>query len=578
MARPPILPLQRQLVRARRRLFAQQLLNALAVGWAAALALAACWFAVQPHLLPAAAPAARWGVVGGLLAFATAVACSVAAARKPTAVGTALALDERFGLKERATTGLTLAPADAASPAAAALLDDVNARVSRLPVPEQFPVRLPGRAWLVLLAGAALALVAFFYKPAPVAPKAVADEPLATTPTVKEQIDKKMQQLRKKAEQKRPDDKNHSAELERLEAELDRLTRQPRDTREQARELVKDLSGIEEQIKKREQELVQRADALKEQMKQAGRLSKKTNNDGPARELNQALDQGDVQKAKEEMDRIARQLKAEAEAERLRKKLEDKALSKEERAKTEQRLNQVKSKGMSQEDRDKLANQMKEIKEKMRRLARSKQDKKDAVRDQARKGEIGKEQMQHELDRLERDAGQLTDKDLEEIRSAADKFDEAEKSLQDGDADAAAKLMDEAANEMAQLDREGELRELAEKLEDCEGCKGAMCQGLDGKPVPAAGRRPESKDAVTNSVEQRERLKMDKGKLSVVDTAPGEGFKGPRRPEELTEEIRRASQEAPEAIDRQRLPRSAGDMARGYFDRLRGDREKKDKQ
>ena len=42
-------------------------------------------------------------------------------------------------------------------------------------------------------------------------------------------------------------------------------------------------------------------------------------------------------------------------------------------------------------------------------------------------------------------------------------------------------------------------------------------------------------------------------------------------------EIRRASQEAPEAIDRQRLPRSAGDMARGYFDKLRGDRDKKEK-
>jgi hypothetical protein len=121
------------------------------------------------------------------------------------------------------------------------------------------------------------------------------------------------------------------------------------------------------------------------------------------------------------------------------------------------------------------------------------------------------------------------------------------------------------------------MQELAEKLEDCEGCKGAACQALDGQPVPASGRRPESKSTVTNAVDKRERLKMDKGKLSVIDTVPGEGFKGPKAPAELTEEIRRASQEAPEAIDRQRLPRSASDMARGYFDKLRGDREKKDK-
>jgi hypothetical protein len=43
----------------------------------------------------------------------------------------------------------------------------------------------------------------------------------------------------------------------------------------------------------------------------------------------------------------------------------------------------------------------------------------------------------------------------------------------------------------------------------------------------------------------------------------------------LTEEIRRAALEAPEAIDRQRLPRSASDMARGYFEKLRGPDKKK---
>jgi hypothetical protein len=98
---------------------------------------------------------------------------------------------------------------------------------------------------------------------------------------------------------------------------------------------------------------------------------------------------------------------------------------------------------------------------------------------------------------------------------------------------------------------------------------------LDGRPTPGAGRRRESTDTVTNSVEKRERVNMDKGKLRVLDTVPGEGFKGPRKPAELTEEIRRASQEAPEAIDRQRLPRAAGDMAKGYFEKLRNERDKK---
>lgn len=575
MARRKLPPVERQLQRVRRRLFLQISIDSLAVAWTGALVLAVAWSIVQPYVAAEASASTRWLVAAGVALLATAGALVSAVLRRPTAVSAALALDERFGLKERVTTRLTLAAADTATPAALALQHDVDARVDKLAVSEKFPVRLRRTAWLVALAGAALALVALFYKPAVVSRRAVADERLTPAPAVREDIDKKMEQLQKKAEDKRPDDKNRSAELERLEAELERLAKRPRDTKEQAREIVKDLTGIEEQIKKREQELSQRADALKEQMKQVGRLSKKDNNDGPAKELKQALEQGDLQRAKNELDRIAQQLQADQEAERLRKKLEDKSLSKEDREKTEKKLNQVKSQQMSKEDKEKLAKQMKDVKDKVERLSRSKEDKEQSLKDQAKKGEIDKDQLQRELERLERDAGKLTDKDLENLRDMANKMDEAEKSLKNGDGELAAQLLEEAGNEMAQLDREGELQELAEKLDDCERCKDAVGNALDGKPVPSGGRRPESKDTVTNSIQQRERLKMDKGRLSVIDTVSGDGFKGPRKPAELTEEIRRASQEAPEAIDRQRLPRSASDMARGYFDKLRGEQEKK---
>jgi hypothetical protein len=577
MARQPLPPLQLQLRRVRRRLFLQGLCDSLVIGWAAALALSACWLLAQPHVAAGAPPLARWGTVGGVTLLATIVAFAVAIARRPTSLTAALALDERFGLKERSTTSLTLHPDDAVSAAALALVDDVNHRVQKLKVAERFPVRLPRSAWFVPAAGAVLALVALFYKPAIVTPKAVADDQSPTPPAAKEAIEKKLEQMQKKAEEKRADDKNRSAELERLEAELDRLTKQPRDTKEQVRELVKDLTGIEEQIKKREHELVQHADALKEQMKQVGRLSQKNNNDGPAKQLNQALENGDLQKAKNEMEKIAQQLKADKEVERLQKKLDDKNLSKEERAKTEKQMNQAKARQMSKEDKENLAKQMKDLKDKVQRLSRSKEEKEKSLRDQASKGQMDKDQLQRELDQLERDAGRLTDKDLENLQDMANKMDQAEKSLENGDSEAAANLLEDAANQLSDLDREAEMQELAEKLEDCEGCKGAAGEVLDGQPVPASGRRPESKSTVTNSVEKRERLKMDKGKLSVIDTVPGEGFKGPKAPAELTEEIRRASQEAPEAIDRQRLPRSASDMARGYFDKLRGDREKKDK-
>lgn len=63
---------------------------------------------------------------------------------------------------------------------------------------------------------------------------------------------------------------------------------------------------------------------------------------------------------------------------------------------------------------------------------------------------------------------------------------------------------------------------------------------------------------------------VDRGRLEVTGTAPGGGFKGPRKPSEMKAEIEQATQEAPAAIDRERLPPSAKKMARGYFERVRG--------
>jgi hypothetical protein len=130
MARPTLPPLQRQLLRVRRRLFVQSVLNTLAIGWTLSLVVAAGWVASEPHVLSGDnRPLLRWGVVGGLLALATITAIIRSVLRRPSPVSAALAIDERFGLKERVTTSISLSPADQSSPAAVALLQDVNSRV-----------------------------------------------------------------------------------------------------------------------------------------------------------------------------------------------------------------------------------------------------------------------------------------------------------------------------------------------------------------------------------------------------------------------------------------------------------------
>ena len=63
-----------------------------------------------------------------------------------------------------------------------------------------------------------------------------------------------------------------------------------------------------------------------------------------------------------------------------------------------------------------------------------------------------------------------------------------------------------------------------------------------------------------------------KGQKIFDGYAPGQNFRK-KSGAELAGEIQQASQEAPEAIEQQRIPRAARDMAKGYFRNLGGQRE-----
>src|SRR5262245_6545140 len=167
MSRTAPSPVEQQLRRVRRRLFLQTLLDRLVWCWAAALALSAAWFLLQPLALPAAEDWVRWAVAGGALLAATALAAVLARVATPSRLDAALALDDRFALRERVTTSLSLGAGEEGCSAAQALLADVNRRVAGLDVPARFPVRLSWAAAVVPACAAALVLLAFFYQPGP---------------------------------------------------------------------------------------------------------------------------------------------------------------------------------------------------------------------------------------------------------------------------------------------------------------------------------------------------------------------------------------------------------------------------
>ena len=96
--------------------------------------------------------------------------------------------------------------------------------------------------------------------------------------------------------------------------------------------------------------------------------------------------------------------------------------------------------------------------------------------------------------------------------------------------------------------------------------------GPGDNPVPGAGRRPLGEKKATSSFETRAKGEFDKGKILFDGYAPGPSFKK-KSSIEIAGEIRQASQEAPEAIEQQRIPRAAREMAKGYFRNLAGPKE-----
>jgi len=165
---PPVLQsVQQHVSRLRRRLFLHTLLRFLLAGWAGAFLLTACWFLLQPYLFGAVIPDWRWAGAAVLFVAGSGLAVFLAARQTPTPQRAALALDEKFGLKERITTSLCLTPEQCQGPAGQALLADVRQRIGSLNVREKFPLTVSWKTVLAPVLTAALAALAFFYEPPP---------------------------------------------------------------------------------------------------------------------------------------------------------------------------------------------------------------------------------------------------------------------------------------------------------------------------------------------------------------------------------------------------------------------------
>jgi uncharacterized coiled-coil DUF342 family protein len=388
----------------------------------------------QPFLQHAPPSWLRLGVAEGLVGGATLLAVLLGVLRAPRRLAAALLLDERFGLKERVTTSMTLAPGQEATAAGQALLADVNQHISKVDVPSRFPVRVSWITGAAPAVAAALALLAFYYRPPISQATSGTKDKLTEAPVNAKDIEQKLDKLKKRPAEKRPAERPMSDELKRIDAELDQIANKPRSTKEELKERIKEMTALEDRLKNRERDLADRTRSLRQQLQQMDRMANKSGNqDGPAKDLKKALSEGKMDKAAEELERLAKKIKE----------------------------NQL-----SEREKQDLAKQLKEMQEKMERLAQQK-DKMEELQRLHKEGKLSQEALKKEMQQLKQDSAKLKD-----MQALADKLGQCQKSLKDGNCDAASKALGSAADQMKELDvSDQDLADLRDQLQRLQDAK-----------------------------------------------------------------------------------------------------------
>jgi hypothetical protein len=552
-------------------MFLQTLLVHCAAAWSIALVVSVGWMLLEPYLLNSPESWLRWTVTAGLLALGTVAALWLTVRRAPSITLAALSIDQQFGLRERVVTSVALSEEEAATSAGQALLSDVQNKVAKINVSEKFPVRLPWISAFVPAGAAAVALIALFYHPVFQAAQGSTENNLPIAPEAKKDINKKLEELVKKPKSpEKPADRQKSEDLKRLEAKLDEIAKQPRDTTKQLRDRIKDLTPLEEEMKKLERDRAEKSKAMQQALQQKDQMNPNdVPKDGPAKDLQKALADGDIEQAKKEIDQLAKKL-------------------------AENKL--------SEKEKNDLAKQLDDLSKKMEKLAQQK-DKEEQLKKLHQEGKLDAEALQRELDQLKKENEKL--KDLQKL---AQKLGQCQKCLKAGDAGQAGKSLSDAAQQLSEMELDSqELEDIKDQLQRLQAAKNSMCKACDsesecnglgqcqgdgkcrgngrgpdskynsdfaqGGGTAGGARRPDGQQGKVNTFDAKQAAQFNpKGQKIFDGYAPGQAFK--KKPGvELAGEIKQAAQEAPDAIEVQRIPKAARDMAKGYFKNLGGQQD-----
>ncbi len=210
--------LEKPVARVFRRLRLQRFLTALVWSWSIALALVAAMILLE-KLLNVTVPGPTWvpfamaGVVGAV------ISAGIALASGPSRVDAAVALDRVFHLNERVSSALSLPVDLRETPVGRALIADAACKVADLDVAAEFGLRLPPRAWVVLIPAATAALLLFAPTWVPRIAEATTTNPQVDTKAIARQTEMLTKKI---ASQRQAIDKEKFPEADKLLAKIEK--------------------------------------------------------------------------------------------------------------------------------------------------------------------------------------------------------------------------------------------------------------------------------------------------------------------------------------------------------------------
>jgi len=607
--------IQKQVLRAVRRLFFHSWLFWL--NWALLACFSLCFLALLvPKIWPIDwNPAIQrdrwvWGWWIGSSLVALIAASWVSWLRRPSNLQAAVEIDRRYRLRERCSSALAIDQDQRQSPVGQALIDDAQKQVDRIDLRDQFPVRpAPQWAWVALPLAACIAL---FWIPdaEPSASQAMASATAKQSTNIKnatEPILKAVQKKRQEAEEQ--GDLAAIDEYKRIEEQIKSLQNKPE---LEAKQAIADLNEIKKELQSKKEALGD-SDQMKKALETLKDLDK-----GPAENMAKALQKGDFEEAKTEMEKIVDALKSgkmePGQADQLQKQLEQ------------------------------MKDALQEAKEKREDLI---QEAKNELKNAEKEGDVQKTaSLRKKLEKL-----QEGDKMNQAAEKLQEQLDQAQKALKSGDNQAATEAMQEIQDQLEELsgDQQAaeELEKMMEEIEDakqsskCEECDGEGCEECQGgkKPGDKSGKSGKSgqqgnkqgdksgkkgdkkgsgqgeeegddqegepgqkgkskgkgkgkgknengepgdgegegtgagdrdeKEAGFKEYDAQVRDKMRKGEMVPGQKVGGKNRKGLTR-EEVRDAVKSAQPDDPDAIENIELPKAQRDQLREYFDSLRG--------